>query len=224
MPPSAFSRVTSHLVRKTNHVTGLRNRTEKNTRCGTKGNFINLDYERNWPTTQRKHQEQVVFKQGSQQKLCLLHNLFTMDTVPTGHKQCSHIHPCFPIVSHARTIWLLFPWFKLSHLNYGCCFLSAFKDKGLVHQIPSLLYFSSLQNALFPPHHRYLSPLSTLRGRSLCQAPAWPLPPQDQQLWSHTEEPHKIGPTQFPHGGDIWPMVSQTKTRRAGEMVLPRAS
>lgn len=145
MLPSAFSKVTSHLVRKTNRVTGLRNGTEENTRCGTKGNFINLDYEGNWPTTQRKHQERVVFKQGSQQKFCLLHSLFTKEIVPTGHKQCPHIHLCFPIFSHARRIWLLFPRFKLSHLNYECCFLSAFKDKGLAppNSISALLQFTS---------------------------------------------------------------------------------
>lgn len=136
-----------------------------------------------------------------------------------------------PISIHASPLSLMQGQYGFFSLDLNCpiwtmdaAFSQPLRTRALLRQIPSLLYFSSLQNGLFPPHHRYLSPLSTPRGRSLCQASAWPLPSQDQQLWSHTEEPHKIGPTQFPHGGDIWPMDSKTKTQRAGEVVLPRAS
>lgn len=53
------------------------------------------------------------------------------------------------------------PKFKLSHLNYEHCFLSAFKDQDLAHSsTPCPLYFSSLQNILSPCHHRCSSLLS----------------------------------------------------------------
>lgn len=88
------------------------------------------------------------------------------------------------------------PQFKLSHLNYGHCLLSAVKDKDLVHSNTlSLLHFSSHQNNLFPLIIDAC--LFFLLQNSPCGSTAWPLPSWDQQLWLYTQNLHEIGPTRI---------------------------